>query len=294
MDIFEGANRQRARAVALHVYVVKLLDGDGVALHSRDPRDMPRLPGIGLRNAPWHRLVVDFDADLASGLVPGVGIAPRGSLVLVHEVDVEAIVDAPRDETSALARVVVPAVDVAAGAGPVWVVVLDGAVAGGAAAGWGRRGGDRVGVALGLDVLARAGLYVVVGDVAAVGGEIPDSVAADASAGGLAGDGHGVALGVGLLDGVVCARTGAAVDDAPSDGVGAVRGVAWGGDVGGRDVGGRDLGGRDFGGRGIRRRDIRGGDVRGSNLGGRDICGGGDRAVGGDAGDDRDIDSAAG
>ncbi|KFZ16990.1 hypothetical protein V502_04809 [Pseudogymnoascus sp. VKM F-4520 (FW-2644)] len=255
---------------------------------------MSGLTGIGLRNAPWHRLVVDLDADLASGLVPGVGVAPRGALVLVHKVDIEALVNTPRDETGALARVVVPAVDIAAGAGRVWVVVLDGAVAGCAAAGWGGRGGDGAGVALGLDVLARTGLYVVVGDVAAVGGEIPDGVSVHAGARGLAGDGHGVALGVGLLDGVVCAGTGAAVDDAPSDGVGAVRGVAWGGDVGGRDVGRRDLGGRDLGGRGFRGGDIRRGDIRGSNVSGGDIGGGGDRAVGGDAGDYRDIDSTAG
>lgn len=303
MNVLEGANRQRARAVALHVHVVVLLDGDEVTINRRNPRDMPRLTGISLCNGPWHWLVVDLDADSASGLVPGVRVTPRGTLELVMKVDAEALVDAPCDETGALAREVEPAVFVAAGASAVWVVVLDFACVAGVAAasarvgglgglGRGGRGGDGGSVALGFDVLACAGLYVVVGEVAAVGGQVPDSVTIYAGAGGLAGYGHGVALGVGLLDGVVCARTSAAVDGVPSDGVGALRGVGWDGDIGGSSASGRDLGGGDLSGRDISR-----GDVRGSSVsGGDDIGGGGggDGAVGGDASDDRDIDSATG
>lgn len=200
-----------------------------------------------------------------------------------------------------MARVIEPAVYVAAGASTVWVVVLDFACLAGVAAasarvgglgGFGRggRGGDGGSVALGLDVLACAGLYVVVGEVAAVGGQVPDGVSVDFGARGLTGYGYGVALGVSLLDGVACARTSAAVDGFPSDGVGAVRGVGWDGDIGGSGVSGRHLGRRDLSWRDIRRRDVRGSSV----SGGDDIGGGGYGAVGGDASDDSDIDSAAG
>lgn len=95
MNVIEGASRQRARAIALHVHVVELLDGDEVTINRRNPRDMSRLTGISLCNASWHWLAINLDADSASGLVPGVCVTPRGALELVMKVDAEALVDAP-------------------------------------------------------------------------------------------------------------------------------------------------------------------------------------------------------
>ncbi len=87
--------------------------------------------------------------------------------------------------------------------------------------------------ALPSHVAVDASLDVVVGDVAAIRGLVPDGVALDIGARRLARDGHSVALGVGLLDSVASARAGAAVDRVSSDGIGG----GDGGDHGGGDDG---------------------------------------------------------
>ena len=70
------------------------------------------------------------------------------------------------------------------------------------------------------NVAIGARLDIVVGDVAAVLGLVPDAVAVDGSARRLARDGDLVALGVGPLGRVAGSRTRAAVDGGASDGIG--------------------------------------------------------------------------
>jgi hypothetical protein len=110
------------------------------------------------------------------------------------------------------ALVVVPRVDAAALA-LVRVVVSHGAwdAGGAAAARW----------ALGGDEAVDACLDVVVGHVAAILCLVPDVVALDRGACGLADDFDVRALCIRLLDWVVGARAGAAVDSGARDGVGA-------------------------------------------------------------------------
>ncbi len=78
--------------------------------------------------------------------------------------------------------------------------------------------------ALGRHVARGAGLDVVVGDVAAVGGLVPERVAIDAGAWGLAGDLDVGTLLVGLDDLVAGAGTRAAVEGVGLDWVGAHHG----------------------------------------------------------------------
>lgn len=85
-----------------------------------------------------------------------------------------------------------------------------------------RRGiAGSAGLALGVDNSAGgAGLHIVVRDVAAVGCFVPEVVALDGFADGLAGHFDVVAFGVGLDDFVACCGAGATVDGVAADGVG--------------------------------------------------------------------------
>lgn len=89
-----------------------------------------------------------------------------------------------------------------------------------AGAGTGAPAAAAAGAALVGDIAGRAGLDVVVGNVAAVGGFVPQAVAEDALAGLLAGDLYVGALGVGLDAFVAGAGAGATVYAVGGDGVG--------------------------------------------------------------------------
>ena len=196
MDVVKSALGERPSAISLLTSIIVLLHGDAVARDGRDPSDVAVVAGVGLGDGAGDGLAVDGDAGLLGGGVPGVGVAPGGALVAVGEVDAEAVVDAPGDEAGALALVVVPLVDAAALA-RVGVVVL------------GRAGDFPVAAAaavvaasialVGHEAIA-AGPDVEVGDVAAVGGLVPDVVAEDVRAGGLAGDVHVLVFRIALLD----------------------------------------------------------------------------------------------
>jgi hypothetical protein len=103
VNVHELALLDSPRAISLEVLVVVLLDGDVVALDGRDPGDVARAAAalVGLRNASRLGRVVDLDARLLGRVVPGVGVAPVDALVLVVELDAEALVDAPGDEGGA-------------------------------------------------------------------------------------------------------------------------------------------------------------------------------------------------
>jgi hypothetical protein len=109
VDVHKLALLDGPRAISLRVPVVVLLDGDLVALDGRDPGDVARAAAalVGLRNAPGLGRVVDLDARLLGRVVPRVGVAPVDALVLVVELDVEALVDAPGDEGGAFWGVLV-------------------------------------------------------------------------------------------------------------------------------------------------------------------------------------------
>lgn len=74
------------------------------------------------------------------------------------------------------------------------------------------------------NVAAGTGLDIVVAHVAAVRGLVPELVAVDVGAGGLAGDAEVGSALVGLDDAVAGARTGAAVEIVSVDGIGAGQG----------------------------------------------------------------------
>lgn len=101
MDIVKAPLRHSPLAVPLADVVVVLLDGDGLVADGGDPRDVAPVAGVGLRNAPGHGRAVDLDARAARRVVPRVGVAPVDALVLVVELDAEALVDAPGDEGGA-------------------------------------------------------------------------------------------------------------------------------------------------------------------------------------------------
>lgn len=213
MDIVERALGNRACAIGPIVFVVVLLDSHRIARDFSNPSDVSSRPSIALRDASRDGLVIYTDASLARSLVPRIGITPCSALVLVVEVDTEALIDAPGDKAGALALEVVPFVGRAALA-LVRVIVRDGA--GDLAAAATATGA----AALGLHVPVGAGLDVVVGDVAAVGGFVPDAVSADDGAFALAADCDAVAFLVGFLHGVAGAGAGATVDGCAGDGVG--------------------------------------------------------------------------
>ena len=83
------------------------------------------------------------------------------------------------------------------------------------------RGFAATAAALRGHVAIGASFDVVVRYITAIGGLVPDVVAADAGSGGLASDLHVLAFLVRLLDGVASARPRAAVDSVASDRVGA-------------------------------------------------------------------------
>lgn len=74
------------------------------------------------------------------------------------------------------------------------------------------------------NVVAGAGLDVVVAHVATVGGLVPELITVDVCASGLAGDAEVGSALVGLDDAVVGARTGAAVEIVSVDGIGTGQG----------------------------------------------------------------------
>lgn len=102
MDVVESALGNSALAVALALGPVVLLDGDLVAVDGGDPGDVAVAAGVGLGDAAGLGGAVDRDAGALGRVVPGVGVAPVGALVLVVELDAEALVDAPRDKGGAL------------------------------------------------------------------------------------------------------------------------------------------------------------------------------------------------
>jgi len=191
-----------------------LLNRHRILPHGCHPRHMSHLPGVRLRDTPHLGRLVHRDARLPRRLVPLVCIAPRLTLILVMKLQTQPLVDPPGDEADALALVVEPGVDAVAPVALafVGVVVCDGA---------GEFGGGWFGsFALFGDEAVFAGFDVVVGYVAVVRGLVPDVVARDGFAGGLAGDGDVFAFGVGLLDGVAGSWAGAAVYAVAFDGVG--------------------------------------------------------------------------
>jgi hypothetical protein len=103
VNVHELALLDSPRAISLEVLVVVLLDGDVVALDGRDPGDVARAVAalVGLRDASRLGRLVDLDARLLGRVVPRVGVAPVDALVLVVELDAEALVDAPGDEGGA-------------------------------------------------------------------------------------------------------------------------------------------------------------------------------------------------
>lgn len=215
MDIVKRVLRDCARAVTLGRLEVVLLHGHGGAGDLGNPGDMARGSSargssIALRDTPSDGLVVNTNARPACGVVPGIRIAPIGALVLVGEVDAEAFVDAPGDEAGALALEVVPLVD---GAAVALVRIVVGHRAWDLTATRGRHAAR----ALGLHVSIAARVDVVVGDVAAVRGLVPDAGPTDVGSGGLAGNRDTLALLVGLHHRKVRAGARAAVDGIASN-----------------------------------------------------------------------------
>ena len=99
---------------------------DNIAAGNVDnPGDVPSAAAVVLGNGVDSGLAVDADASGPGSLVPGVGVAPVGTLVLVGEVNAKHLVDAEGNEGGALALVEVPRVYTTTAAG-VWVVVLAG------------------------------------------------------------------------------------------------------------------------------------------------------------------------
>jgi len=174
MDIVECALGNFAGAVGLGMDVVVLLNRHVVSGHSCNPGYMASVSGIGLCNTSWDRLVVNADASVACGFVPGIRITPVVAFIFVGEVDAETLVDAPGDEAGTLALEVRPFVDRAAGT-LVWVVV------GYRARDLPRARGAATPRALACHIAIRARLDIVVCDVALVGGLVPDVISADIS-----------------------------------------------------------------------------------------------------------------
>jgi hypothetical protein len=109
VDVHKLALLDSPRAVSLGVGVVVLLDGDLVAVDGRDPGNVARAAAalVGLSNRSRLGRVVDLDTRLLGRVVPRVGVAPVEALVLVVELDAEALVDAPGDEGGAFWGVLV-------------------------------------------------------------------------------------------------------------------------------------------------------------------------------------------
>jgi hypothetical protein len=189
VDVVEGALVDGPNAVSLSHRPVVLLNDNRVSVHRRDPGDMPIRPSIGLSDSTRFGGAVDRDAGSSGSVIPGVRVAPGGALVSVGKMDTETLVDALCDERGALALVVVPLVDAAAGVVNVVVFAGSGNLA--------RRLRAR---ALAGHEAVLAGLDIVVGHIAAVRGLVPDVVAVDVVAVGLAGELDVGGPGVGFDD----------------------------------------------------------------------------------------------
>jgi len=202
--------------------IIVLLNGDLVPAHRRHPRHVPRLPGIRLRNRSRLRRRVNLHAGLPRRIIPSVRIAPVRAFVVVGELDPQPLVDPLRNKAGALACEVPPLVDYVAP--PLVIIVVY------------PRAGDFAGTApsstgrgtLRRDETVAAGFDVVVGDVAAVGGFVPDVVAGDGGPGSLAGDLDVLTLPVGFDDGCRGGRRFAAIESGGFDGEGGGRDGAGG------------------------------------------------------------------
>lgn len=94
-----------------------LLHRNLTPIHLGNPRHVPRTPAIMHRHGILLGRLIHGNPRPAPSLVPRVGVSEVLAFVLVCELLVEAVVDAPGDEGGALAFVEVPFVDAAAGAG---------------------------------------------------------------------------------------------------------------------------------------------------------------------------------
>lgn len=213
MDVIKPALVDLARPISSVIVPVVLLNSNHIPIDSRNPSNVSELPSVRLSNRAWHRLVINPHTTRPSSLIPLIPISPRLPLVLVVELDAQALIHAPCHEAGALALEVEPLVRWAA-AVLVGIVVdprtWDFVVLG--------RFGD-VG-AFALDVAVLSCLDVFIGNVAAVRDLIPDGISLDVVTLSLAGDSDILAFFVGFLDREGRAWTGAAVEVVAGHGVG--------------------------------------------------------------------------
>lgn len=210
MDIVETALGNRSLSIALNPAIIVFLDLDRVTSNVINPSNMTVRSSIGLGNASRHRLVVHAYTSRLGSVIPAVGVAPVGALVLVVELDAKSLVDAPGDKTGALAVIVVPLVDTVALA-LVRVVVSHWA---------GDVSTRRRATALVSDVVVATSLDVVVSNIAAITGLIPDCVAVDVGSFRLAGNFDVVALLIRLLNAIRSTRSRTTVDSSACNGIG--------------------------------------------------------------------------
>lgn len=124
MDVLESALGHGTSSIGLFLCIVVLLNSDLVTANLCNPSDVAARTGVCLGNRAWLRGIVDGYAACPGRLVPGIGVAPVVALVVVGELDAEALVDAVGNEAGALALEECPWVSAAAFA-RVRVVILD-------------------------------------------------------------------------------------------------------------------------------------------------------------------------